>query len=60
MFLIEYRLNKIEERGKEILEETELELGNNNYNDKINRVFWHLLCKGNSEYTDMEQLVRIL
>lgn len=60
LFLIEYRLNNKEERGIEILEETELELGNNNYNDKINRVFWHLLCKGNSEYTDMEQLVRIL
>ena len=60
LFLIEYRLNNKEKRGIEILEETELELRNNNYNDKVNRVFWHLLCKGNSEYTDMEQLVRIL
>lgn len=60
LFLIEYRFNNKEKRGVEILEETELELRNNNYNDKVNRVFWHLLCKGNSEYTDMEQLVRIL
>ena len=60
MFLIEYRLNNKEKRGIEILEETELELGNNNYNDKINRVFWHLLCKGKSEYTDMEQMVKVL
>lgn len=60
LFLIEYRFNNKEKRGIEILEETELELKNNNYNDKINRVFWHLLCKGNSEYTDMEQLVRTL
>lgn len=58
--MIEYRFNNKEKRGVEILEETELELRNNNYNDKVNRVFWHLLCKGNSEYTDMEQLVRIL
>lgn len=60
LFLIEYRLNNKEKRGIEILEETELELGNNNYNDKINRVFWHLLCKGKSEYTDMEQMVKVL
>lgn len=60
LFLIEYRLNNKEKRGIEILEETEIELGNNNYNDKINRVFWHLLCKGKSEYTDMEQMVEIL
>ena len=60
LFLIEYRLNNKEKRGIEILEETKLELGNNNYNDKINRVFWHLLCKGKSEYTDMEQMVKIL
>lgn len=60
LFLIEYRFNNKEKRGIEILEETELELGNNNYNDKINRVFWHLLCKGKSEYTDMEQMVKVL
>lgn len=60
LFLIEYKFNNEEKRGIEILEERELELRNNNYNDKINRVFWHLLCKGKSEYTDMEQMVKVL
>lgn len=60
LFMIEYRFNSDKKQGIEILEETELELGNNNYNDKINRVFWHLLCKGKSEYTDMEQMVKVL
>ena len=60
LFMIEYRFNSEKKRGIEILEETELQLKDNNYNDKINRVFWHLLCKGKSEYTDMEQMVKVL
>lgn len=60
LFMIEYRFNSEKKRGIEILEETELQLKDNNYNDKINRAFWHLLCKGKSEYTDMEQMVKVL
>lgn len=61
LFLLEYNFeSEMYDKNTNTLEYSALQLKNKNNNDKINRVFWHLLCKGKPEYTDLEQMVKLL
>ena len=59
IFLLGYKLD-IWDSKKNMRQNFYKNIKDKNYNDKIDRIIWHLLGQGVSEYTNKEQAVKVL